>query len=291
MSLQEQAAQDILSVATANPMAPNTPTMIDGVISEYLDKGFYISVIAASLDDACDKASLEVSVICRAVILSRPEWDELIDEDSTPDGWNITAVKLASSIAGTGLSTMPLLEATRDLGDGGRIALAGALNPAFQGPPVSALAWHPHFAYPPISGLVMLNPSATIDEVNRAGQTFISRTEEPIWAVAPMQGSEALLPWPEWQALMTWVASEEPVGSFAYWHWLISHVDSGELSEVIGTPGSWKDTNWWEQVADERLGYLLDNHDEYPNTSPELMGELVKTIQASNWPAISHLRT
>ena len=290
MSLQQQAVQQLVAVALKDPLAPGVPPQLNEVISEYIDKGFYISALATPLDSACEALPLEVSAMCRATMLARPEWDAEISEDSIPMAWDQMSVHLAASMAGASESSVGILEATSGLRDGGRFALAGVLNPAYDGLPVNALTWHPEIAYPPISSLVMLRDDSSADVVRRAGEPFVSGVEAQVWSVAPLQGPTALIPWPEWRAILSWVASEEPVGSLAYWTWLLVHINAGDLDEVVGTAGDWWDLDMWQQLVQERLGYLLNCPTEDVSLDPTEVEELMTALNVSPWPPAQQLQ-
>lgn len=274
----------MVEIALKDPLSPGVPALLNETISEYLDKGFFVSAIAAPLDAACEVLPLEVASICRATILARTEWDEEIDDDSMPKAWDRISVNLAASLAGQVSLSIPILEATSELRDGGRFALAGVLNPAFDSPPVDALSWHPSISYPPLRGLLMLGEDRSADDVRSTGEPFISGAESQVWAVAALQGPTALLPWPEWRAMLSWIASEEPVGSFAYWLWLLRHINRGDLDEAIGSDGNWLDLQVWEQLVANRLGYLLTYAADHNSTTPDLVAEIRTTLQDSPWP-------
>lgn len=284
VSLQQQAVQQMVQVALKDPLNPDVPALLNEVISEYLDKGFYVSAIAAPLDAACEVLPLEVSSICRATILARTEWDQEFDTDSMPKAWEQTSVNLAASLAGQGSSSIPILEATSELHDGGRFALAGALNPAFESLPVNAWSWHPSISSPPLQGLLMLREDCSGEDVRSAGEPFISGAESQVWAVAALQGPTALVPWPEWRAVLSWISSEEPVGSLAYWSWLLRHIDAGDLDEAIGSEGNWWDLEVWQELVIDRLGYLLASSAENNGTNQDEVARTKLILQESSWP-------
>lgn len=283
VSLLENLARTATAAASSDPLGSSTPFRINEVVDGGVESGFFLTAIAAAVDSAAMATPLEVSAVLRATVLNRAEWNEHMTGDDVPPAWLDTALHLAASMAGSGQPGMDVLHATAELGDGGRIALAGILNPAFTTPSITDVSWHPQLSYPPVAGIALLSDSATVDEIARLGEPFLTATESPSWAVAGLVGLNALIPWPEWEGIIDWVAQEEPLGTVAYWTWLISNIDSPGLSEVLGRDGQWLEVGLWQEIADTRLRPLLED-----TTVDE--AELKDQIRQTRWPAVDGLR-
>lgn len=254
------------------------------------DVGYLPAGVAAGVDAACVSRPLAISAIARAAVLNRPEWFEEDIDDRMPLAWETVAVHLAASMGGAGPQGLAALNATADMGDGGRIALAGLLNPVMRTPLITEVEWHPSLTYPPVAAIAMLNENCTLAQLTRLAEIFTSGREDPGWVLAPFLGASQTVSWPEWEAVLEWIGAEEPTGTPAWWIWLLRAIDAGQFRDAIGADDAWHDVPGWETLVHERLGWLLDHATDLTAHQTAVLPELRECVTQSRWPAVKSMQ-
>lgn len=283
------AAQDVLFAAERLGASEGGAVELVALVDDAVGRGVPLEALAAAVDDACASGSgvpLAVSGVARAAVLSCSGWSDVVGEGDIPWSWRSTVTQLMASIGGSGHEGLAVLQATATMGEGGRVALAGVLNPAMQVPSMSELWWHPELQYPPIAGLAMYHPEGTLQQVNDLGLTFDSGQEDAAWVVAALLGDRAVVPWPEWEPVFAFIGRESPGGSINLWVWLLERIGGNALAPVFGQEPEWLDLPLWTEVVRDALGMVLDDIQYTAEMQAMNFVTLTALIEQQQWPPV-----
>lgn len=285
------AARDVLFAAERLGASEGGAVELVALVDDAVGRGVPLEALAAAVDDACASGSgvpLAVSGVARAAVLSCSRWSSLVGDGDIPWSWRSAVTQLMASIGGSGDEGLAVVRATSTMGDGGRIALAGVLNPAMQSPSMPELWWHPELRYPPLAGLAMYHSDCTLQQVGDLGWVFDRSEEDPAWVVAALLGDRAVIPWPEWEPVFAFIGRESPVGTINLWIWLLERIGGIALAPVFGQAPEWLDLPLWTHVAGDALEMLCDDIEYAPDTQATNFVTLAALIEQQQWPPAQH---
>ena len=282
-------AGDVLGAAERLAASDSGAVEVVALVDDAVAHGLPLEALADAVNEQCGPSagvSLQVSGIARAAVLACSNWSTVFGDGDVPWSWRSTVTQLMASIGGSGTEGLAVLRATADMGDGGRIALAGMLNPSMQAPLLTDLWWHPELRYPPLSALAMFHPECTLPDVTDRGEAFDAGREDPAWVVAALLGDRAVIPWPEWEPVFAFVGQESPVGTINLWTWLLERIGGDALASVFGQAPQWRDLALWGDVTEEALAIVLDDVEYAGPSQAANIATLASLIEEQQWPPV-----